>query len=110
MKPTTIREEKDSIIVESPILAVKLDTNRIVYAQARYLDDNQFRRVSELPKEIKKASHKRVFLYQFHQNMQEKVLSDSNLTEGQESKVKEQKESDEQNSIEEKSQNNEEEN
>ena len=100
MKPTTIREEKDSIIVESPILSLKLDTNRIIYAQASYLGDSSFKRVNDLPKDIRKAAHKRVFLYQLHQDMQEKIMADPNLTEKQEGNVREQKEMDENNSVE----------
>lgn len=39
------------------------------------MDDNSFKRINELPKEIKKASAKRVFLYQLHQTLQDRIIN-----------------------------------
>lgn len=94
MKPTTIREEKDAIFVESPILALKSDTNRIIYAQKRYAQETSWNKINEFPRELRKSSHKRVFLYQLHQTLQTQILSDPSLNAQETSQVKEQKESD----------------
>lgn len=94
MKPTTIRQDGDSIVVESPILALKLDTNRIVYSQARYAEESGFKRINELPRHIKKSSQKRVFLYQLHQTLQDQILANPKLTQKQSDNVKEQQDVD----------------
>lgn len=58
-QPTVVRDEHGQIFVDSSLLELKLDTNRILYAKKKYMNDDNFVSVQQkLPTGLNHAQKK----------------------------------------------------